>query len=96
MNGLSQLQPSPEVEMGVGDMRMEDFKALFRLRKGKLQPGTLLRLVIRQVQTKGRMGAYETWDGEAREYWTEMEGDAMALAEKHGIRLQVSDVSYHA
>jgi hypothetical protein len=36
IHSISQLSPPPRIEMGVGEMRMMEFKALFRLRKGKL------------------------------------------------------------
>ncbi|CAJ2513256.1 Uu.00g013750.m01.CDS01 [Anthostomella pinea] len=98
-HGLSQLQPCPVIEMGVGDMRMIDLKSLFRLRKGKLQPGTHLRLISKRVRTEGRMGGYETWgtqDGQSHEYWSEMEEEAKELAKKHGVKLEVAEVSYYA
>lgn len=75
------------VEMGAGDMRMAEFKALFRLRKGKFQPGTQLRLISKQPSDgSGRV----SWDGEAVSYWVEMEEDVVEIAAKHSVSAEIS------
>jgi hypothetical protein len=90
VHGISHLSPPPRVEMGVGVMRMAEFKALFRLRKGKLQPGTELRLFTKQPRdSRGSHRGYPDWDGEAESYWEEMEEDAMEVAAKYGVRVEV-------
>jgi hypothetical protein len=90
IHGISQLSPPPLVEFGVGDMRTTEFKSLFRLRKGKLQPGTELRLITRRPKFKRRSGAYYCWDEHAESYWTEMKEDAAQIADKHGVKLEVT------
>lgn len=87
IHGISQLSPIPRVEMGVGDMRLHEFKAQFRLRKGKFQQGTHLRLIVRNPS--GERG-YERWDQDAEAYWEEMEEEVMDVAEKHGVETEIA------
>jgi hypothetical protein len=95
IHGVSQMSPPPIVEMGVGDMRMVEFKSIFRLRNGKLPPGTTLRLITKRFG-EGRMDGYTRWDQHAHEYWTDMEDEAAELAHKHGIKLEVAEGSFYA
>jgi hypothetical protein len=94
-NGISQLSPPPRVELLVGDMRMVDFKALFRLRKGKLQPGTELRLITKRPKDECRTSGYFRWDQDTESYWAEMEEEAAQIADKYGVSLVVSAVSLY-
>jgi hypothetical protein len=91
IHGVSHFSPPPRVELGVGEMRLAEFKALFRLRKGKLQPGTQLRLITRRPENMGgKRGGYVTWDQHAEDYWAEMEEDAVEVAGKYGVELVVA------
>lgn len=92
-HGISQLSPPPSIEMTAGKMAMIDFKALFRLRKGKLQPGTKLRLITKLRIDGHRMRGYCSWDGNAELYWAERAEEAVQIADKHDVRLEVSAIS---
>jgi hypothetical protein len=96
IHGISHLSPPPRVEMGVGDMRMVEFKALFQLGEGKLQPGTELRLILKQpTNSRGARGAYFSWDEDAESYWGEMEEEAKEVADKHGVKVEISKMSLY-
>jgi hypothetical protein len=90
IHGVSQLSPSPRVELCVGEMRMAEFKSLFRLRNGKLQPGTELRLITRKPADKPRLGSYLGRDEDAETYWTEMEEEVAQVVGRHGIKTELS------
>ncbi|KAK3678306.1 hypothetical protein LTR78_001601 [Recurvomyces mirabilis] len=97
VHGLSELHPIPHIEMGVGDMRLHEFRALFRLRKGKFQRNTRLRLVTKAPRWRARGGGgYIHWDWEAPAYWEEMEEDAVEIAAKHGVVLELASTSLYA
>lgn len=90
VHGIAQLDPIPKVELIVGDMRMVELKGLFRLRKGKFQPGTELRLVTQRAARPGLPSSYERLDTEAMEYWRNVEWEAAQVAEKYGVRLEIA------
>jgi hypothetical protein len=92
-HGISQLSPPPYIEMDAGEMTMIGFKALFRLKKGKLQPGTKLRLITKQPTDGRRSWGYVDWDEEAESYWTERAEEAAQIANKYDVRLEVSTIS---
>lgn len=92
IHGISQLSPIPRIEMGVGDMRLHEFRAKFRLRKGKFREGTKLRLVTGEM-AGGR--GYIRWDGEAETYWEEMREVVMEIAEKNGIEIEIAKVALY-
>ncbi|EMC93751.1 hypothetical protein BAUCODRAFT_207939 [Baudoinia panamericana UAMH 10762] len=96
IHGVSQLQPSPVVELGVGEMKMAAFKALWRLRKGKLRAGSLLRLVSKPTTYKGRYRPPGRWDWQAAEYWRkeDVASDASTIAAKYGVKLEIAEVSH--
>lgn len=73
--------------MGVGDMKLHEFKAKFRLRKENFQQGTHLRLIVRNPS--GERG-YERWDQDTEAYLEEMEEEVMDVAEKYGIEIEIA------
>ncbi|KAK5107781.1 hypothetical protein LTR62_000705 [Meristemomyces frigidus] len=98
IHGISRLRPIPVVELGVTDMKIHDFKGLFKLRKGKLQPGTTLRLITRpsRWRSRGRGGGYSRWDQYAPEYWAEYAEEATELAARQGVELEITDTPLFA
>ncbi|KAK3653646.1 hypothetical protein LTR56_004501 [Elasticomyces elasticus] len=93
IHGISQFDPVPLVELGVGEMRLHEFKGLFRLRKGKLRQGTVLRLLTSPPGTSHAHRGYGPWDHQAKEYWDEMGEDATEVALKAGVTLEISSSS---
>ncbi|KAK8128494.1 hypothetical protein PG984_009602 [Apiospora sp. TS-2023a] len=85
INGIAAISPPPVVELDASQMEFQDLKAVFRVRKAKLQPGTVLRLTTeRDYRTK--------W-----EYWAEEYAeDAEDLAHKDGVVLEIDRVPHHA
>ncbi|KAK3641467.1 hypothetical protein LTR56_011280 [Elasticomyces elasticus] len=93
IHGISKLDPIPLVELGVGDMRLHEFKGLFRLRKGKLRQGTVLRLLTSPSGNSHAHRGYGPWDYQAKEYWDEMGEEATEIALKAGVTLEISSTS---
>jgi hypothetical protein len=89
-HGISQLSPPPLIEMDVGEMRMLEFEALFRLRKGKLQPGTALRLITKRPVEEHCIRGYLNQNGDAESYWAGVDEEAAQVADKHGVRVEIS------
>lgn len=85
INGIAAITPPPVVELDASRMQFQDLKAVFRVRKAKLQPGTVLRLTTeRDYQVQ--------W-----EYWAEeFAEDAEDLAQKAGVVLEIDRVPHHA
>jgi len=75
--------------MGAGDMSLHEFKALFRTRKGKLQPGTELRLITKPPEVYPRSEVYYGWGGAADSYWRDREEEVFEVAAKYGMRLEI-------
>ncbi|KAK5718482.1 hypothetical protein LTR15_008212 [Elasticomyces elasticus] len=93
IHGISRLEHVPLIELGAGDMRLHEFKGLFRLRKGKLRQGTVLRLLTSPPGSSHAHRGYGPWDYQAKEYWDEMGEDATEVALKAGVTLEISSSS---
>lgn len=85
INGIAAISPPPVVELDASRMQIQDLKAVFRVRKAKLQPGTVLRLTT-DLDYDNR------W-----KYWAdEYAEDAEDLAQKAGVVLEIDRVPHHA
>ncbi|KAK8029049.1 hypothetical protein PG991_006105 [Apiospora marii] len=85
INGIAAISPPPVVELDASRMQFQDLKAIFRVRKAKLQPGTVLRLTT-------ELDYQNNW-----QYWAdEYAEDAEDLAQKAGVVLEIDRVPHHA
>lgn len=85
INGIAAISPPPVIELDASPMQFQDLKAVFRVRKAKLQPGTILRLIT----VWDCWSSWKYWDDEYME-------DAQDLAQKYGVTLEIDKVPRHA
>ncbi|KAK8051132.1 hypothetical protein PG993_002517 [Apiospora rasikravindrae] len=85
INGIAAISPPPVIELDASQMQFHDLKAVFRTRKAKLQPETVLRLTT-------ELDYRSTWG-----YWSdEYAEDAQDLAQMNGVVLEMDKVPHHA
>ncbi|KAK7996901.1 DNA glycosylase [Apiospora arundinis] len=84
INGIAAVSPPPIIELDASRMKFQDLKAVFRVRKTKLQSETVLRLITK-------------WDYDnSWEYWAdEYVEDAQDIAQKNGVILEIDKVSHY-